>query len=203
MRFDTLTFLEILLVTGIAFALYTVARRGLRSLEKKNIMTLQSAVIITGIIKWAFIIGVTLTILNIIGISATSIWASLSAVLMLVALGFVAVWSILSNASCALFLVMFSPFRIGDEIEILTPGAIDPALPGLRGKVIKISFIYTTLIETTADGEEHRVHLPNNQLFQNAIRTRRGKNTSSLKSALFSKKDNTNAESKKTEPKAE
>lgn len=203
MHFDMYTVLEIVLVTLVAFALYTVARRGIRSLEKKNTLTLQSASIITGVIKWAFIIGVTLTLLNIIGISAASIWTSLSAVLMLIALGFVAVWSILSNASCALFLVMFSPFRIGDEIEILSPGGNDPAMPGLRGKVIKISFVYTTLVETTPDGEEYRVHLPNNQLFQNAIRTRRGRNTSSLKSALFSQKDSKSAESPPVEPKAE
>lgn len=179
--------LEIVVVSVIGFVLYTFSRRGIRTMERRNMLSLQAAAILTGVIKWSFILAVTFTALSILGISATSIWASLSAVLMLVALGFVAVWSILSNASCALFLVVFQPFRIGDEIEIIEATTIDPDKPGLRGKVIKISFIYTTLCETDRDGNSFQVHVPNNQLFQKSIRCYRGKNTTSLKSALFDK----------------
>jgi len=187
MNFNWLVLSEIVLVIVVGLALYLLARRGIRSIESRHIVSLQSSLIITSVIKWAFIVTITLTCLNILGISATSLWASLSAVLMLVALGFVAVWSILSNASCALFLVIFSPFRIGDEIEIIEPALLDPQKPGLRGRVITISFIYTTVAETDAEGNENLVHVPNNQFFQKAIRCRKGKNTSSLKEALFEK----------------
>ena len=187
MTLDPLILLELLIVIAVGFVLYTLARRGLGTMQKRNLLTLQTHLILKGTIKWSFIIAITFTCLSIIGISATSIWASLSAVLMLVALGFVAVWSILSNASCALFLVVFSPFRIGDEIEIIEASSLDPDKPGLKGRVINISFIYTTLVETAPDGTENRVHVPNNQLFQRAIRCRRGDNTSSLKAALFEK----------------
>jgi len=187
MNFNWLVLSEIVLVVVIGVVLYLLARRGIRSIERRHIVSLQSSLIITSVIKWAFIVTITLTCLNIFGISATSLWASLSAVLMLVALGFVAVWSILSNASCALFLVIFSPFRIGDEIEIIEPAMLDPQKPGLRGRVITISFIYTTVAETDSEGYENLVHVPNNQLFQKAIRCRKGTNTSSLKEALFEK----------------
>ena len=185
MHLNLMVILEILIIAVVGFVLYTIARRGIRTMERRNLLSLQSSVILTGVLKWPFIVAIVFSALNAAGLSAAAIWASLSAVLMLVALGFVAVWSILSNASCALFLVAFSPFRIGDEIEVLDPSNVNSASPGLRGKVIKISFIYTTLLETLENGERNKVHLPNNQLFQNAVRCRSGKNTTSLKQALF------------------
>ncbi len=185
MNLNWLTALEIGLVIVVGLALYALARRGIRTLTNRSLLSEQAAMVMGSVVKWLFIIAVTLTSLNILNISATTLWASLSAVLMLVALGFVAVWSILSNASCALFLVIFSPFRIGDEIELMDPAVLDPAKPGLRGKVITITFLYTVLSETDCEGNENLVHVPNNLFFQRAIRCRKGSNTTPLRSALF------------------
>ena len=81
--------------------------------------------------------------------------------------------------------MVFSPFRIGDEIEIMEPSVLDPGKTGLRGKVIDISLLYTTLLEADEDESRTLIHLPNNIFFQKAIRCRRGKSTRSLKQALF------------------
>lgn len=178
--------IKLLLVIGIGLLLSGVARRGIRSLATRNLLSPQIAAIGASIIKWVFLIAVSLVGLNILGISVTSLWASLSAILMLVAIGFVAVWSVLSNASCALFLVVFAPFRIGDEIEILEPAALDPDKPGIRGRVADISFLYTTLVRG-GEEEQEVIQVPNNQFFQKAIRCRRGSGTRSLKQALFEK----------------
>ena len=58
-----------------------------------------------------------LLILQQIGVSMNSVWAVLSAVVAMIAIGFVAVWSVLSNLLCTVMLLIFQPFRVGDEIE--------------------------------------------------------------------------------------
>jgi small-conductance mechanosensitive channel len=184
MTLSMITLAKLVLVIAVGFIVNATARRGIDSLADRDLLSAQPADILAGLTKWAIIILVIVTCLQIVGISVTAIWAGISAVLMLVAVGFVAVWSILSNASCALFLVIFAPFSVGDEIEILEPSTLDPAKPGLRGKVRDISFLYTTL-EGLGDGEESLVRIPNNQFFQKAIRCHRGSDTTSLKQALF------------------
>jgi len=184
MTLGIITALKLLLVTAVGLGVNAVARRGINSVATRDILSVQAAVVLNGIIKWTLIIVVIIICLQIVGISVTVIWASISAVLMLVAVGFVAVWSILSNASCALFLVIFAPFRIGDEIEILEPSVVEPGKTGLRGRVCDISFLYTTLAQPNDDGDI-LVRIPNNQFFQKAIRCHRGENTQSLKQVLF------------------
>jgi len=182
---ELLVVLKLLIVITVGIVLYGISRRGLQSLQKRELLTLTAISISMSIVKWLLIISVVLTGLNIIGISVTSLWASLSAVLMLVAIGFVAVWSILSNVSAALLLVISAPFRIGDEIEILEPSTQDPEKSGLRGRIKDISFFYTTLEEPGEAGQGRLVRVPNNLFFQKAVLCRPGKDTKGLKQALF------------------
>lgn len=184
MTLDSMKAVEMVLVVAVGLAVNIAARRGVHFLTSGRVISAQSSVILQSTVKWAILVLVIVTCLQIVGIPVTVIWASVSAVLMLVAVGFVAVWSILSNASCALFLVMFAPFRIGDEIEIVEPSSSDPDKPGLRGRVKDISFLYTTLEENNGD-RVTLVRVPNNQFFQKAIRCRSGADTQSLKQALF------------------
>ncbi len=122
------------------------------------------------------------------GCSLISVWTAISAVLVLIAVGFVAQWSILSNSLCALFLVIYALLRVGDEIELPEPATIDPAKPGIRGRVIDISMLFTTLRpvgETNEEFDSVRIRVPNNMFFQKAMRCRAGKNTRSLQQVLF------------------
>ena len=58
------------------------------------------------------------------------------------------------------------PFRLHDYIEVLENGE----KPGLKGRVIDVNLIYTTLQET-GDGHEGTVlQLPNNLFFQRTVR---------------------------------
>lgn len=186
---EIVTLLKLLLIVAVGIGLYMLSRRGLRSLNKRELLSLMATTIYTSVVKWLLIIVVVLTGLNTLGISVVSIWASLSAVLMLVAIGFVAVWSILSNVSAALLLVMSAPFRIGDEIEILEPTTQDPEKPGLRGRIKDISFFYTTMEQAGEDEQPRLVRVPNNLFFQKAVRCWQGENTKGLKQALFNSAD--------------
>lgn len=95
-------------------------------------------------------------------IGINDIWTALSAVLAMIAIGFVAVWSVLSNVSCTMVIMMTRTFELGDEIEFT-----DPA--GVRGKVVNLNFVYTTL----RDEDGRLVQVPNNMFFQKIIKRRR------------------------------
>ena len=103
-----------------------------------------------------------LLILSRWGFQINGIIAVIGTVLGLVAIGFVAVWSVLSNFLCTLVLVVIKPFYVGDEIEL--PNA------QVRGRVVDLSLVYTTL--ESAPGET--VMVPNNTFFQVIFKRRAG-----------------------------
>jgi small-conductance mechanosensitive channel len=70
------------------------------------------------------------------------------------------VWSVLSNVSCTVIMLVSRPFHIGDEIEV----AGEP----ITGRVVDLNFIYTTL----KDGDGRLVQIPNNLFFQKVIKRR-------------------------------
>lgn len=72
----------------------------------------------------------------------------------LIATGFVALWSSLSNILCTVLILVTRPFRIGDEISF-------PPDP-IEGQVIDLSFFFTTL--KMKDGR--LVNVPNTTFFQ-------------------------------------
>jgi len=167
----------------IAIIAYKLLCHGVNRLSRKGLIPNQLRTTIQPIMKWLIILITMLISFGFFGISVTSFWATLSGILVLVAIGFVAVWSVLSNILCSILLVIFAPFRIGDEIEVQ-----DPAAPiTIRGKVIGINMFFTTLQGNGSDEtgvEAHLVRVPNNLFFQKYVRRWPGTGTQSLKSYL-------------------
>ena len=97
------------------------------------------------------------------GFPVEAIFAVVGTILGLVAIGFVAVWSVLSNFLCAFVLVLFNPFAVGDEVE-LTGGE------DVKGRVVDLSLLFTTL----EVGPDETVLVPNNIFFQRMFRRRAG-----------------------------
>lgn len=81
------------------------------------------------------------------------------AALSLIAIGFVAMWSILSHMLASVLIVIFRPFEVGDRVEILGDDEI-------IGEVTDLNPVYTTL--RAADGGTLQV--PNNVFFQKALK---------------------------------
>ena len=79
--------------------------------------------------------------------------------LALVAIGVVAIWSLLSHMTATMLLILLEPFRINDRI----------GFPGeeVAGRVVDLNLFYTLL-----DNEETGEHfiVPNNHFFQKAVR---------------------------------
>lgn len=173
-----------------AIIIHKLLCHGVNRLSTKGLIPNQLRNTIQPIMKWLIIIITALISFGFFGVSVTSFWAALSGVLVLVAIGFVAVWSVLSNILCSILLVIFSPFRIGDEIEVQ-----DPAAPiTIRGKVTGINMFFTTL-QSNGNGqtetEEHLIRVPNNLFFQKYVRRWPGTGTQSLKSYLADERQRT------------
>ena len=136
------------------------------------------------VFKWLVLAGTLLLILQQVGIKLNSLWTILSAATAMVAIGFVAVWSVLSNFLCTLMLIIFHPFRIGDDIEV-----IDPAMTsGISGNVRNINLMFTSLYSLDPNtGTPVVARIPNNLFFQKILRMKTGNNTFSLDKQLFEK----------------
>lgn len=123
-------------------------------------------------IRYAILGGTVLLILSRWGFEINGILAVLGTVLGLVAIGFVAMWSVLSNFLCTLVLVVMKPFFVGDEVEL--PAA------NVKGRVTDLSVVFTTL--ESAPGET--VLVPNNMFFQTIFKRRVGHATKDLEHHL-------------------
>lgn len=111
--------------------------------------------------------GALLLILDRLGVSATVLWTAITGFTAVAAVAFFAAWSVLSNIFCTLLIFTVRPFRLFDHIELLENGE----KPGLKGRVIDINLIYTTLEEPVADQATTVLRVPNSLFFQRVIRS--------------------------------
>lgn len=83
-----------------------------------------------------------------------------TATLALVAIGFIAVWSMMSNVTATFILVVLKPFNVDDQVSF--------AGEEVCGRVSDVNMFYTTLL----NDEGERVQIPNNMFFQKVLKVR-------------------------------
>lgn len=182
------TLVAILIIILGGFVTYLLLQRGLNSFARKRYISGSLAGVLKILLRWAMIVLVVLVTLQQLGVQMTVVWAALSAGVVFVGVGLVAVWSVFSNALCSLLLLIFQPFRIGDRIEIIdaTGGT------GLRGKVVNLNPIFTYLEEEEGDGNGHGhesvLYVPNNTFFQKTIRRWQSLTSERLDEYMFNEK---------------
>ena len=132
--------------------------RALTLLAKRTDLTDADVLPARNMFRWLVRIIVFVLVLSVFGFELGGIWALVSTVLAMIAIGFVAVWSLLSHSTATILLVIIRPFQIGDDI----------ALPSqnMAGRVIDLNFFFTTLLDH--EGNEWRV--PNNMFFQKVMK---------------------------------
>ncbi len=131
------------------------------------------------VVRW---FGFVLIIAMVLGRFGVDLLTVLSAVIAMVAIGFVAVWSVLSHLSSTVLLILARPFSVEDHIEF--PGE------DIKGRVVDLSPFYTTL------EDEHGAfyQIPNNLFFQKTVRRVRGRGKIGLGEQLSAKKPATVSE---------
>ena len=155
-----------------AIALNMLVGRALRFIVDKADVDHEAVDPVAKLVRWLVNVGAVVLLLGVFGFNLGGLWAMMATVLGMVAIGFVAVWSVLSNVLCTFMILLYRPFEVGDEVEI--------AGEGVGGKVAALNFLYTTL--NTADGA--LLQIPNNLFFQRVVKRRRGNGRASLSSKL-------------------
>lgn len=157
-----------LLVTLGAVVLNAVIGRSLMLLARRTSLDENDVLPARRALSWLVRVIAIIIILGVFGFELGGIWSMVSTILAMIAIGFVAVWSLLSHTSATVLLVIVRPFSIGDDIAIPSED--------VAGRVVDLNFFYTSLL--AHDGSEWRI--PNNMFFQKVIKRERGKNSTSL-----------------------
>jgi len=162
--------LQILLILLVAYILQRLVVRGLSRLGSRYPVPPELLLPLRGGIRWFIIGGALIMVLERVGVSATVIWTAFSGFVAVAAVAFFAIWSVLSNLLCAVLIMTVGPFRLGDMVELVE--SFDK--PIVKGRVIDINLLYTTLEESADSGTGAIVQVPNSLFFQKVLRRWRG-----------------------------
>ena len=157
---------QILLIIGAAWLLNRLVRRLIARAGRHYGLPPELLVPLRGVFRWILIAATVPLVLERLGVSATVLWTAFTGFATVGAVAFFAAWSVLSNIFCTLLIFTTRPFRLHDYIEVLENGE----KPGLKGRVIDVNLIYTTLQETGEGHEGTVLQLPNNLFFQRTVR---------------------------------
>ncbi len=161
---DLLPLMLTILVLLVAWLVKRMLRRVIDQAGRRYQMP--SAMVMAPKRLGGFVINVAalLLILQLLGVSGTVLWTAFTGFAAVGAVAFFAAWSVLSNLFCTILIITTRPFRLHDRVELLENGE----KPGLKGEVIDINMVFTTLREDGEAGTTLRV--PNNLFFQRTIR---------------------------------
>ena len=170
--------LQIVLILLIAYVLQRLVVRGLTRLGSRYPLPPELLLPLRGGIRWFIIGGALIMVLERFGVSATVLWTAFSGFVAVAAIAFFAIWSVLSNLLCAVLIMTVGPFRLGDLVELVESFE----KPIVKGRVMDINLLYTTLQEVSEDGAGATVQVPNSLFFQKVVRRWRGAEIPSIKS---------------------
>lgn len=162
--------LQVLLILLIAYVLQRLVTRALTRIATRYPLPPELLLPVRGGARWLIMGGALIMVLERLGVSATVLWTALSGFVAVAAIAFFAIWSVLSNLLCAVLILTVGPFRLGDVVELVE--SFDK--PIVKGRVVDINLLYTTL-EEDAEGETPAtVQVPNSLFFQKVLRRWRG-----------------------------
>lgn len=147
-------------------------KRALKLLADKTSLTDGDVAPFAKVASWFIFVGTVVALLTVFGFNLGGMWTMITGVGAMIAVGFIAVWSVLSNWLCTFVILLTRPFSIGDEVEFVGEA--------VKGRVVDLNFVYTSL--RSADGATLQV--PNNMFFQKVLKRMRGDESVSLAEQL-------------------
>ena len=157
---------QVLLVIVVAWLLQRLVRAGVRRLVHQRGLPPEMATVLRRLSASLIAAAAALLILERMGVSGMVLWTAFTGFAAVGAVAFFAAWSVLSNIFCAVLIFSTRLFRLQDHIEVLENGE----KPGLKGRVIDINLIYTTLQEVNQQHVDTRLQIPNSLFFQRTLR---------------------------------
>jgi small-conductance mechanosensitive channel len=160
--------MQIVTILILAWTAQRYLLRGLSKLNRRYTFAPELLLPLGVVLRWLIIGTALITILERLGVSVHVLWTVVTGFAAVAAVAFFPIWSVLSNLFCAILIFTVGPFRLGDLIEV-----IDSAdKPGVKGRVVNINMLYTTLEETSEDGSSGHIfiQIPNSSFFQKTTR---------------------------------
>jgi len=157
---------QVALIVLAAWLIYRFVRRVIRRITTAYGLPVEVALVTRRVIGFLVYGGALLWSLERLGVSGTVLWTAFTGFAAVGAVAFFAAWSVLSNIFCALLIFTTRMFRLYDYVEILENGE----KPGLKGRVVDINLVYTTLQESGTAASGTSLQLPNSLFFQRAVR---------------------------------
>ena len=163
---------QVLLILLAAWLVQRLVRLLVRRLLDRRGLPLEMAVVLRRLSASLIAAAALLLILERMGVSGMVLWTAFTGFAAVGAVAFFAAWSVLSNIFCAVLIFSTRLFRLQDHIEVLENGE----KPGLKGRVVDINLIYTSLQEVEADASDGGsvLQIPNSLFFQRSVRRWRG-----------------------------
>jgi small-conductance mechanosensitive channel len=155
-------------ILAIAWLLQRMVRKLLRRLGERYGVPQELLIAARRVSGFIVYSTALLVALERLGVSGTVLWTAFTGFAAVGAVAFFAAWSVLSNIFCALLIFTTRPFRLYDYVELVETSD----KPGLRGQVVDINVVYTTLEDVMPDGgkDGSLLQIPNSLFFQRAVR---------------------------------
>lgn len=157
---------QVTLILLIAWGLYRLLRRLIERVTQSYGLPGDVAMITRRALGFIIYGGALLWSLERMGVSGTVLWTAFTGFAAVGAVAFFAAWSVLSNIFCTLLIFTTRMFWPGDTIEVLENGE----KPGLKGRVLDINLVFTTLEESGTATGGTTLRVPNSLFFQRALR---------------------------------
>ena len=157
---------QVALILLAAWLVYRFARRMIERVTTSYALPEDVALITRRTVGFLLYGGALLWALERLGVSGTVLWGAFTGFAAVGAVAFFAAWSVLSNIFCALLIFTTRMFWPGDTIEVLENGE----RPGLKGRVMDINLVFTTLEESGSAQGGTTLKIPNSMFFQRAVR---------------------------------
>jgi len=161
----TTLLLTAVLLIGAAIAIVLLRRllqNWLRGFEARLGLPYEIVLTVTRVITGVLWVVTFLLVLEIWGIGVGGVWTLLVSAATLIGVGFLATWTMVSNITASLFLVIWRPFRLGDTVEMLPES--------LKGRVVDRNLMFVVLREDAGSA----IRIPNNLFFQKMFRVSDG-----------------------------
>jgi small-conductance mechanosensitive channel len=139
-------------------ALNRLLRGWLRRIEARVPVSSESVLTLTRVVGASLWLVTAMLVLNLWGISLSGLWTLLASAVAVIGVGFLAVWTMVSNVTASFFISLWRPFRLGQTIEIMPEN--------LKGRVIDRNLMFTVL----RDADGNLLQVPNNLFFQKMFR---------------------------------
>jgi small-conductance mechanosensitive channel len=132
--------------------------KSLKGLERRLSITYETLLTVNRLITGILWLITAMLILSLWGVSVSGLWTLLVSAAAVIGVGFLAVWTIISNVTASIFITLWRPFQLGHIVELLPEN--------LKGRVIDRNMMFTIAREESGA----LLHIPNNLFFQKMFR---------------------------------